>query len=372
MSIATLTNTHMPTLGRQRSRNCVVTGGAGFIGCAMSPALVAQFATVVALDVLHPQIHITSTRPPALHGDVQLVIGDVTENSTWDRLLASLRPDVIIHMAAETGTGQSLTESERHGRVNVCGTTTMLDALTRTGIVPARFVLASSRAIYGEGGWRSETGRIVYPRNRTRTMLEEGRWDFPGLTYSPCVAELTWPQPCSVYGATKLAQEHVLAAWCAAHGSELSILRLQNVYGPGQSLNNSYTGIVPLFCRLAREGRAIPLYEDGAMLRDFVHIDDVAAALFVAATGPGLSAPVDVGTGRAVSIGDVARAVALRYGSPSPVVTGQYRFGDVRHAACDIGPTLRVLPGWRPRLKLEGSLERLITWIEAQLSAAAA
>ena len=311
-------------------------------------------------------------RPPALHWDVQLVVGDVTDKATWDQLLGSLRPEVIIHLAAETGTGQSLTESERHGRVNVCGTTTMLDALSRSGHAPARFVLASSRAVYGEGRWLSEAGCTVYPRNRTRTMLEQGRWDFPGLTYSPCCAVTTWPQPCSVYGATKLAQEHLLAAWCAAHESELAILRLQNVYGPGQSLSNSYTGILPLFCRLAREGRPIPLYEDGAMLRDFVHIDDVAAALFVAATGAGLSAPVDIGTGRAVLIGNVARAVALRYGSPPPVVTGQYRFGDVRHAACDIGPTLSELPGWRPRLTLEGSLERLITWIEAQLPEAAA
>ena len=364
----TLTNIQMPTHGGQRSRTCVVTGGAGFIGCALSPALVAQFDTVVALDILHPQIHPTSTRPPALHRNVQLVIGDVTDASTWGRLLASLQPDVIIHLAAETGTGQSLTESDRHGRVNVCGTTAMLDALTRTSIVPTRFVLASSRAVYGEGGWLSEAGRTVYPRNRTRTMLEEGRWDFPGLTYTPCGAEVTWPQPCSVYGATKLAQEHVLAAWCAAHGSELSILRLQNVYGPGQSLNNSYTGIVPLFCRLARERRPIPLYEDGGMLRDFVHIDDVAAALFVAATGAALSAPVDIGTGHAVPIGNVARAVALHYGSPPPVITGRYRFGDVRHAACDIGPTLRELPDWRPRLELEPSLEQLITWIESQLN----
>lgn len=324
------------------------------------------------LDVLHPQIHATRTRPAALHEDAQLVIGDVTDGGTWDRLLGSVRPDVIVHLAAETGTGQSLTESERHGRVNVCGTTTMLDALGRASLVPARFVLASSRAVYGEGAWLDEAGRTTYPRSRSRAMLAEERWDFPGLNSVPCVAGVTWPQPCSVYGATKLAQEHLLGAWCAAHGADLSVLRLQNVYGPGQSLSNSYTGIVSLFCRLARKGRPIPVYEDGAMLRDFVLIDDVVSALFAAASGIVLPAPLDIGSGSAVPIGEVARAIALRYGSPPPVITGQYRFGDVRHAACNIQPTLCALPGWRPSVPFDAGLECLVEWVESQLLGTAA
>ena len=372
MHTLTLANGRKRAVVGQPGRVCLVTGGAGFIGCALSPALVAQFNTVVALDNLHPQIHATQRRPPALHSGVHLVVGDVTHNSVWDRLLASCRPDVIIHLAAETGTGQSLRDSGRHAQANVCGTTAMLDGLTRAGFAPAQFVLASSRAVYGEGGWTGEAGHVVYPRIRNRRMLAEGRWDFPGLAYAPCRAGVTWPQPCNVYGATKLAQEHILGAWCAAHGSELSILRLQNVFGPGQSLNNSYTGIVPLFCRLARAGQPIPLYEDGAMLRDFVHIDNVAAALSLAATGPALSAPIDIGTGRAVPIGDAARAIALRYGSPPPAITGQYRFGDVRHASCDLESTFRVLPGWRPRFSFEETLEPLVAWIEAQLRKAAA
>jgi dTDP-L-rhamnose 4-epimerase len=367
MRTSTLASSQASTPTKQRGRVCIVTGGAGFIGCALSSALVAKFGTVVAIDNLHPQIHATKRRPPALHAEVDLLIADVTDYSAWDRILVSCHPDVIIHLAAETGTGQSLTESQRHGQVNVCGTTTMLDALTRAGIAPARFVLASSRAVYGEGGWLNDAGQLVYPRIRSQALLTEGCWDFPGLIYTPCRAEVTWPRPCSVYGATKLAQEHVLGAWCAAHGSELSILRLQNVLGPGQSLNNSYTGIVPLFCRLARKGKAIPLYEDGAMLRDFVDIDDVAAALVLAATGAAVSAPLDIGTGRAVPIGDVARTVALRYRSPPPIVTRKYRVGDVRHSACDVGPTFRELPGWRPLRTLERSLERVVAWVETEL-----
>ena len=358
----------VPPIPSLSSQTCLVTGGAGFIGCALSPALTARFGRVVAIDNLHPQIHATATRPAALAAGVELAVGDVTVAEDWDRLLARVRPDVIIHLAAETGTGQSLTESDRHGRVNVCGATTMLDALARAKHTPRRFVLSSSRAVYGEGGWLDGGGDITYPLNRSREMLAAETWDFEGLSYTPCSARTTWPQPCSIYGATKLAQEHLLSAWSSAFGSELSIVRLQNVYGPGQSLTNSYTGILSLFCRLAREGEAIPVYEDGAMLRDFVFIDDVAAAIMSVITSP-LQPALDIGTGRATSILDAAGIVAQIYGAPPPVITGQYRFGDVRHAACDLAPTLQAIPDWRAEFTPETGLARLVQWVEAQLAA---
>jgi dTDP-L-rhamnose 4-epimerase len=345
---------------------CIVTGGAGFIGCAASVDLVKSFDRVIAFDNLHPQIHQNKERPVLLDSGVELYVGDVTEASAWDALLANVKPTVIIHLAAETGTGQSLSESHRHGLVNVCGTTAMLDGLSRAGVLPERFVLMSSRAVYGEGNWSNEAGETVYPSTRTRDMLLRGEWDFPGLTYKPSSAQRTPSQPCSVYGATKFAQEMILNAWCVAHGVELSILRAQNVYGPGQSLTNSYTGIVALFCRLARQGKAIPLYEDGAMLRDFVLIDDVAAALLAAVRGPVLAQPVDVGTGVALSVEAIAGIVAQHYGAPEPVVTGQYRFGDVRHAACDVEPTKQALPGWAPRFSFAEGLTALTRWIDRQ------
>ena len=351
---------------------CLVTGGAGFIGCAMSKALTEQFRRVVAVDSLHPQIHATRVRPAALHSDVELIVGDITDAEAWAKILTDVRPDVVVHLAAETGTGQSLTESNRHGTTNVCGTTTMLDALNKASITPRRFVLSSSRAVYGEGAWWVEGGEPFYPHSRTREMLSNGIWDFPASSSLPCSAQTTWPQPCSVYGATKLAQEHILAAWCTAFGSEVSVLRLQNVYGPGQSLTNSYTGIVSLFCRLARKRLEIPVYEDGAMLRDFVLIDDVASALVAASRGPCLTHPLDIGTGQARAIGDVARMVSDWYGAPPPRVTGQYRYGDVRHAACDISASLACLLGWRPKFALDEGLPLLISWIEMQLKSNAA
>ena len=138
----------------------------------------------------------------------------------------------------------------------------------------------SSRAVYGEGPWRRiGDGEVVYPGQRSRSQLASGNWDFPGLKFMMSEATSTVPSPVSIYGATKLAQEQILNAWSAAFGAQLKVLRLQNVYGPGQSLSNSYTGIVSLFCRIARQGESIPLYEDGWMMRDFILIDDVAAAI---------------------------------------------------------------------------------------------
>ena len=162
----------------------------------------------------------------------------------------------------------------------------MLDAFVRHGCIPGRVVLTSSRAVYGEGAWRDTNGRVVYPGQRSRAMLEAKQWDFPGLTPVPSDATRTEPRPASIYGATKLTQELVLRAWALSFGVEIGLLRLQNVYGPGQSLSNPYTGIVSLFARLAKAKETIPVYEDGAIIRDFVFIDDVVQAVLRLATGP--------------------------------------------------------------------------------------
>jgi dTDP-L-rhamnose 4-epimerase len=345
---------------RMKVGYCLVTGGAGFIGCAISDGLTQCFERVVAFDNLHPQVHPSRSRPAALHPDVELVLGDVTAPQAWEVLLQTIQPTTIIHLAAETGTGQSLTEATRHGHVNVVGTTVMVDALASCRMPPRRMVLASSRAVYGEGAWRSkEDGTIRYPGQRSRAQLARAEWDSPGLEPLPARAAETRPIPVSVYGATKLAQEHIMSAWSTAFGSELVILRLQNVYGSGQSLANPYTGIVPLFCRLARNGESIPLYEDGRMLRDFVLIDDVADAILRAVDITVVpKEPLDIGTGGETSIADLARRVAVMYGAPAPKICGKYRFGDVRHASCAIDATQAQL-GWTPRYRIEEGLARL-------------
>jgi dTDP-L-rhamnose 4-epimerase len=347
-------------------QHVLVTGGAGFIGCALSQRLAPRARSFVVMDNLHPQVHASRSRPASLHPAAQLIEGDVAREEDWDRVLAQIEPTLLFHFAAETGTGQSLTVASRHGLVNVVGTTRLTDALGRRNIAPAHVVVASSRAVYGEGAWRAADGTLKYPGQRTRQQLERNQWDFAGMAFEPAAASRTHPAPSSVYGATKLAQEHILRAWTAAQKTRLSILRLQNVYGPGQSLTNSYTGIVALFCRLAKAGDSIPLYEDGKVTRDFVYIDDVADALVAAALTPPVDVRTcDVGSGVVSTIAELAGQIARAYGAPSPHVCGKFRDGDVRHAACDLSAAQTEL-GWTPRWPLARGLTALRGWIDAQ------
>ncbi|MDQ0030193.1 dTDP-L-rhamnose 4-epimerase [Arthrobacter bambusae] len=344
----------------------LVTGGAGFIGCAVSPALVEAFDRVVVVDNLHPQIHASGERPAELHPKAELVVADVADAATWDTVLADVTPDVVIHLAAETGTGQSLEESTRHTHVNVVGTSQLLDGLNRHGKLPRRIVLSSSRAVYGEGAWADADGKLFYPGQRTSQTLDKSQWDFPGATPVAMKASETFPAPVSVYGATKLAQEHVLQAWAKSYGVETVILRLQNVYGPGQSLINPYTGIMSLFCRMAMGGKSIPLYEDGEVRRDFILIDDVASAIVAGAVSSTVQGePMDIGSGEYQTIGTAAQLIAAHYNAPAPHVTGQYRQGDVRHAWADVTAAAEVL-GWKPQYNLAQGIDRLANWIDVQ------
>jgi len=348
------------------SSSVLITGGAGFIGSALAHRLVNAGYDVAVMDVLHPQVHgahATVDLPPA----AQFFTGDVTHAPDVDALLRLFRPSQIVHLAAETGTAQSLSEATRHGSVNVVGTTQLLDALSRCGHVPDQLVLASSRAVYGEGAWQSGS-QIFYPRPRSHAQLLAGIWDPQGATGDPAVplpscAGRTEPRPTNIYAATKLAQEHLLAAWTAAHDTNVSVLRLQNVYGPGQSLTNSYTGIVALFARLALEQRQLDVYEDGRIVRDFVYIDDVVEALF-AAIEESAARPrcLDIGSGIPTTIHELAQQIAMFCDAPEPVVVAKFRDGDVRAARCDIEPATTELD-WRPKWALEEGLRALLEWI---------
>jgi dTDP-L-rhamnose 4-epimerase len=351
------------------STSVIITGGAGFIGSALTRRLVEAGYEVAVMDVFHPQVH-GAVAAIDLPPSVRLFTGDVTHAPDWDAVLRLFRPSQIVHLAAETGTAQSLSEATRHGSVNVVGTTQLLDAMSRSAHVPDQLVLASSRAVYGEGAWQYGS-QVFYPRPRRHAQLLDGNWDPRGPDGEPAVplpscAGRTEPRPINVYAATKLAQEHILAAWTAAHDTHLSVLRLQNVYGPGQSLTNSYTGIVALFARLAREQRPLEVYEDGRILRDFVYIDDVVEALFAAVAAPAAQPRcLDIGSGVPTTIHELAREIAAICGAPEPTVVPKFRDGDVRAARCDIEAATNEL-GWQPKWALEDGLRSLLGWIGEQ------
>ncbi|MHB8691986.1 MAG: NAD-dependent epimerase/dehydratase family protein [Solirubrobacteraceae bacterium] len=344
------------------SRTWLLTGGLGFIGTALAGRLRAAGHEVVVLDNIHPQVHRDGVPSEALQG-VTLYVGDVADLTLMTRCVAEVRPDVVVHLAAETGTGQSVTEPVRHASVNGVGTACLIHALHACRHVPERIVLPSSRAVYGEGQWRSSTGELFYAVPRSSTRLDQGRWgvEVPGggeATFVAHRAQETLPNPASVYGATKLLQEHLLRSFSDHADSGLTILRLQNVFGPGQAPDNPYTGIVMHFLKLAKAGLTIEVYEDGNITRDFVHVSDVVGAL-LAAVDRRVDGTVDIGSGAPLSVRSVAALIAERLGAPHPVVTGAYRAGDVRAAAADIRAAAELL-GYAARTTFETGLEDLL------------
>ena len=351
------------------STSVLVTGGAGFIGSALAGRLVESGYEVAVMDVLHPQVHAGRTAID-LPSAVRFFTGDVTHAPDLDAVLRLFRPSQVVHLAAETGTAQSLSEATRHGSVNVVGTAALVDALSRAALVPDQLVVASSRAVYGEGAWQSGS-QIFYPPPRSHAQLMAGDWNPKTVSDEavvplPSCAGQTEPRPTNIYAATKLAQEHMLGAWAAAHDTNVSVLRLQNVYGPGQSLTNSYTGIVTLFMRLAREQRQLEVYEDGRIVRDFVFIDDVVDALFATLQMPATGARcIDIGSGVATTIHELARKIAAICNAPEPAVVAKFRDGDVRAASCNVEPAMTALQ-WQPKTALEDGLHLLLEWIDKQ------
>ncbi|WP_176597188.1 MULTISPECIES: NAD-dependent epimerase/dehydratase family protein [Sphingobium] len=344
----------------------LLTGGAGFIGCALSASLLRgeggkTLPSIIAVDSLHPQVHLVGNRPASLPDAVDLRIMDICDAAAWDALFKEVRPRTIIHLAAETGTGQSLDLPVRHTHTNLTGTAEMLEALHRAGQVPDHIVLSSSRAVYGEGAWTDPAdGRIFQPGRRESAALERG--DFAvaapsGLLATPVTLHhaRVQPAPSSIYGVTKLAQEQILSNWCAARNVSLTTLRLQNVYGVGQSPHNPYTGIIVLFHRLAAAGKRIEVYEDGEMGRDFIYIDDVVQTMTKAIERPPeVSRTMDIGSGAVKTILEAAQQIACLYGAPEPEITGVFRYGDIRWAVCDpadmqeqfeVTPTVDFLEG---------------------------
>ncbi len=350
----------------------LVTGGAGFIGRAFARAQLSRGAEVVLLDSLSRQVHGESPREELVLGDllgrVEFIRGDVRDSASLDRAVRGV--SVVVHLAAETGTGQSMYEVSHYFDTNVMGTAKLLEAISRAGARP-RLLVASSRAIYGEGMYRSESGAVFYPEQRSNADLERGVFEpldpfgRPGVVVP--TSEEAPPRSCSVYGISKFSQEQQCLAFCRAHGLDGVALRFQNVYGPGQSLKNPYTGILSIFSSLLLDGKPIRVFEDGEESRDFVYIDDVVDAMCAALTVELKSPSVfNVGTGVGVSVARVAGFLKDFYGSNSKIeITGEFRVGDVRHCVADTSKARAVL-GFEARTDFETGVRRFGDWVLGQ------
>lgn len=357
----------------QKNKRVLITGGAGFIGSALQKELSSD-DEILIVDNFHPQVHRSPASLMLFPENVSLLKGDVCDPVVMSQA-AAFHPDVVVHLAAETGTGQSLTNSRRHADVNVSGTAALMDALSIHEWFPRRIVLTSSRAVYGEGAWADpETGEPYYGRARVASDLDSQKWspNSPsGQTGQPLPNEAlaVEPRPTNVYAGTKLAQEHLLSAWCTAFDVPLGVLRLQNVYGAGQAIDNSYTGVLTYFARQLSNGVPVHVFEGGGILRDFVHISDVAIAVRSAVDfTEAQDFTVDIGSGKKETLLEVAGAMARVAKQELPVISNEYRLGDVRAAFADNSAAERLL-NYRPKTSLDVGLPGLLSWVADELEA---
>jgi dTDP-L-rhamnose 4-epimerase len=348
--------------------NVLITGGAGFIGSRLARKLHANGATVTILDNLSEQVHGAGARfADGLDSVARCVVGDVRDKVAMRDAITG--QEVIVHLAAETGTGQSMYQVEHYADVNLQGTAVLLDLLVNERPSTLRkLVVASSRAIYGEGQYHCDDHGSVYPAPRTEEAMSAGRFDpvcpiCDGVVTVEPTSEATPHGPSSFYGLTKQVQEQMVLMFATTLGIDGFAMRYQNVYGPGQSLSNPYTGILAVFSNLVRQGKGLNIFEDGEESRDFVFVDDVVNAT-AAVCQPDVHGvmTLNVGAGVRTSVMEVARGVIDHFGADVPVeVTGAYRVGDIRHNMADISG-IQALTGFTPKWAFADGLKAFLDW----------
>jgi len=340
----------------------LVTGGAGFIGSAIVTQALDRGWTVRVLDSLRPDVH---GGPPALDPRVEFVHADVRDAAAVDAALVGV--DAVCHQAAKVGLGVDFQDAPDYVDSNEHGTAVLLAAMDRAGV--DRLVVASSMVVYGEGSYRTSTGETERPAPRRVADLDAGVFDprdeHGELLEPQLIAEEAPLDPRNVYAITKLTQEHLATSWARSTGGRAAALRYHNVYGPGMPQNTPYAGVASLFRSALERGEAPRVYEDGAQRRDFVHVRDIASANLAAldwtsGQEPEASRAFNVGSGTVHTIGEMAEALAREAGGPAPVVTGQYRAGDVRHVTASSERLQREL-GWSPSVTFEEGMREFAT-----------
>lgn len=355
-------------------KNILITGGAGFIGSNLALKLIQKGYNVTVLDNLSPQIHgenpaETSPLYLSIKDKVKFIQGSVTSKVDWEKALVG--QDAIVHYAAETGTGQSMYEVQKYVDVNINGTAIMLDLLVNTKHTIKKVIVASSRSIYGEGKYLSKELGVVYPTQRIANDMDKGYFEvtYPNSSALELVGtdEESKIHPSSVYGITKQNQEQMVMTVCPTIGIAGVAFRYQNVYGPGQSLKNPYTGILSIFSTQIKNGNGINIFEDGKESRDFVFIDDVVEATILGLEKEEANNQVfNVGTGIPTNVITVANELVKNYGVSVPIsISGNYRLGDIRHNYADLTKINKLL-GFVPKVTFESGLKKFTDWVNTQ------
>jgi dTDP-L-rhamnose 4-epimerase len=346
----------------------LVTGGAGFIGRAVTKELLRRGNRVRVLDSLIEQVHGDRERPEDFPDEAELIVGDIRNRDVVAKALQDV--DSVVHLAAEVGVGQSMYAVERYTSVNETGSAVLFEALIDHPV--RRVVTASSMSIYGEGLYEDADGNLVQNATRRPRTSEDEGWDPTDAQGRPLkpVATPEWKQPslASIYALGKYVQERQTLIMTQAYGMEGTCLRLFNVYGPGQALSNPYTGVLAIFSSRLSNGQRPLIFEDGEQRRDFVHVGDVARAFGEALVHPDANGEVfNIGSGVDRSVTEVARSIAraLNRNDIEPEIVGKARVGDIRHCFCDGSKAAQKL-GFRAYKEFDEGLAELAEWVVGQ------
>jgi dTDP-L-rhamnose 4-epimerase len=357
-------------------KKVLITGGAGFIGSNLALKLVNKGYQVTILDNLSPQIHGENAVQESelflsIKDHVQFFKGSVTDRDLFSSAL--LNQDIVVHFAAETGTGQSMYNIQNYTDVNIGGTALMLDLLAngRDTYQVKKIIVASSRSIYGEGKYIAN-GKVIYPKHRGSDQMDAGNFEvnYEGINEDLILVatdEESKIHPSSVYGITKQNQEQMVMTVCPTIGIAPVAFRYQNVYGPGQSLSNPYTGILSIFSTLIKNGKDINVFEDGKESRDFVYIDDVVQATILGIEKEEANGEVfNVGSGVPINVLTVASTLLNNYGGSNKLhISGNYRLGDIRHNYADLSK-IKAKLGFEPTIYFEEGITKFVQWVNQQ------
>ncbi len=354
-------------------KNILITGGAGFIGSNLALKLNSLGYSVTVLDNLSPKIHGINAENSVLYqsilGKVNFIKGDITCRANLEKAIVG--QDAIIHLAAETGTGQSMYSIEQYNQINVSGTALLLDILVNQKNSVKKLILASSRAVYGEGKYINSQSKSVYPKSRSTAAMQSGTFELTDenkeILKPLATDENSKLHPTSFYGLTKLQQEQMVKLVCESIGLNYVILRYQNVFGVGQSLVNPYTGILSIFSTQILGGNALNIFEDGLMTRDFINIEDtVEATIKSLELETANNETINIGTGIANQVLSVAKLLVETYGNDVPMeISGDFRIGDIRHNFADLTKAKRLLD-FQPKVTFEQGMKALTNWVLSQ------
>jgi dTDP-L-rhamnose 4-epimerase len=352
------------------TKKVLITGGAGFIGSHLADKLIGEGHSVTVYDILDPQVHPDQKKPVYLNPNIDFIQADVRNIEKMEEVLKDI--EVVYHLAAAVGVGQSMYQIDRFLDVNSGGTAKLLDFLVNKSHSVKKVIVASSNTIYGEGKCDCDHCKaIIKPQIRSKQQLEKNDWELHcpicnNYLIPKATDENTAPDCTSIYAMSKKNQEDMVLMIGKTYGLDTTAFRFFLVYGSRQALTNPYTGVCAIFSTNLLNGNPPLIYEDGNQSRDFVHVKDICQGLYLGMIRPEAKHEVfNIGSGEQITITDVARSVAKHINPEiKPQITQKFRPGDIRHCYADISKISQKL-GYTPKYSFQDGIKEVISWVKS-------